>query len=66
MKIGDTVKRYIGGTASMKLVITDLTSTVIICGSWTFDRKTGMEIDEDLDWGPQSGRTGSFIEVELE
>lgn len=28
---------------------------------WTFDIKTGIEIDHYLGWGPQYKRVGSFI-----
>jgi hypothetical protein len=28
---------------------------------WTFDRKTGAEVDRGLCWGPQYGRTGSQL-----
>jgi hypothetical protein len=45
----------------LKLRITEVTDTSIICGSWTFDRYTGAEIDEDLGWGPSFGRTGSYL-----
>jgi hypothetical protein len=28
---------------------------------WTFDRRTGTEIDVDLHWGPSYGVTGSYL-----
>lgn len=28
---------------------------------WTFDKATGMEVDEGLRWGPQYGVTGTYI-----
>ena len=60
VKVGDEVERYMGGeNLLMKLKVTALTEKTIVCGSWTFDKKTGAEIDEDLDWGP--GGTGSII-----
>ena len=31
---------------------------------WTFCRKTGAEIDEELGWGPEFGVTGSFLKLE--
>lgn len=43
----------------MKLRITEVTDKLIVCGSWTFDRATGAEIDEDLGWGPNL--TGSVL-----
>lgn len=38
----------------------------IFCGApgsdyWTFDQRTGAEIDPDLDWGPPPLHTGSFL-----
>lgn len=30
---------------------------------WKFCRKTGVEIDEELGWGPQFGRSGSFLKI---
>lgn len=32
------------------------------CGPWAFDAETGAEVDDELGWGPEYGRTGSFIE----
>lgn len=61
MKVGDTVTRMLAGSLPMELKITELTDTLIVCGPWTFDRKTGAEIDEDLDWGPPPKRTGSYL-----
>lgn len=61
MKVGDTVTRMLAGSLPMELKITELTDDLIICGAWTFDRKTGAEIDEDLDWGPPPKRTGSYL-----
>ncbi len=60
MKIGDTVTRNLAG-AEMRLKVSDVTEDLIICGPWSFCKKTGAEVDEDLDWGPPPKRTGSFI-----
>jgi len=57
---GDTVRRYLGGKVPIDLIVSEVTITKIICGPWTFDRATGAEIDEDLNWGPK--HTGSYIE----
>jgi hypothetical protein len=45
----------------MILTVTDLTEEVITCGPWTFCRKTGAEIDDDLGWGEDG--TGSYLEA---
>ena len=61
---GDTVVRWLGGGAiRMLLQVESITEKRIICvGGWEFDRATGMEIDEQLGWGPD-GVTGSYIEA---
>jgi hypothetical protein len=65
MQIGDKVTRMMADI-SMELEITKITEDLIICGPWTFDRKSGMEIDDDLGWGPMYGITGSFLKFENE
>ena len=62
IKNGDYVTRMLAGTAPMELKVTEVTEDLIVCeGGWKFDRKTGAEIDEDLDWGPPPQHTGSFL-----
>lgn len=61
MKVGDTVTRMLAGKVPMHLRITEITDNLIVCGDWRFDRVTGAEIDEDLDWGPPPKMTGSFL-----
>lgn len=63
IKVGDCVERLLGGPggAPMKLKVTEVTPIHIICGWWTFDRKTGVEEDEDLGWGVKYGVTGSYL-----
>lgn len=60
VKPGDTVTRMLAGAVAMQLKVQAVTDTIIDCG-WTFDRKTGAEIDEDLDWGPPPKMTGSYL-----
>ncbi len=48
IKVGDTVTRMLAGKIPMELKVTDVTDIAIICGWWTFDRKTGVEIDDDI------------------
>lgn len=61
LEVGDTVTRMLGGTIPMPLRVSEVTRTMIICGPWVFDRHTGAEIDDDLDWGPPPKMTGSYI-----
>lgn len=70
VKVGDKLTRLIAGVVPMTVVVGEITDKVIKCGSidgtvaweegWTFDRKTGAEIDEDLYWNSK-GITGSYI-----
>ena len=53
--------RMLAGTTPIKLEVTEVTPELITCGWWTFDPKTGAEIDDDLGWGPPPKRTGSYI-----
>jgi len=64
LKIGDTVVRILAGSCVMALQVTDLTEDIIHCGDWTFCRKTLMEVDEVLEWGPQWGFSGSYLMAE--
>ena len=61
VKIGDTVTRWLGGTVPMTLRVTGISHAAIECGPYTFNRATGAEMDEDLDWGPPPKTTGSYI-----
>lgn len=67
LKPGDLVIRKLAGKLPMTMIVREVTDTLIICdtkdcrGGWTFDRKTGIEEDEDLQWGVRWGRTGSFL-----
>lgn len=64
MKVGDVITRMLAGTIPMKLKITEITDDQIICGAWQFDKATGAEIDDHLNWGPPPKMTGSFIKYE--
>jgi len=61
LKVGDTVTRMLAATIPHELKVTALSDTLITCGSRTFDRATGAEIDDDLRWGPPPLGTGSFL-----
>ncbi len=57
--VGDLVTRDMVGIETT-LAVTAVTDNTIVCGAWTFHRRTGGEIDEDLDWDGQT-RYGSRI-----
>lgn len=67
IKPGDTVKRMLAGTIPMTMTVTKVENDMIyatvngVPDAWTFDVKTGVEIDEGLQWGPKYGATGSFL-----
>jgi len=61
VKVGDVVTRYLAGSLKLILTVTEVTHDKIICGDWEFDRTTGAEIDDVLDWGPPPKGTGSYI-----
>lgn len=52
LKVGDPVIRVMPGNIRMPLTVTAVTPSRIICGSWEFDKLTGIEIDEDIGCGP--------------
>jgi hypothetical protein len=47
MKVGDKVIRMLCG-CPMKLKVTKITKSKIVCGDYEFDKKTGFEIDKEL------------------
>lgn len=60
---GQKVMRYLSSARiPMATVVTKVHEGLVWCGPWTFDDKTGAEIDEDLGWGVDRGITGSVIE----
>jgi hypothetical protein len=63
VKVGDSVTRLLAGSIPMVLVVTGVDDRFIHCGEggWKFDRESGLEVDEELGWGPQFGLTGSFL-----
>jgi hypothetical protein len=64
VKKSDKVTRMLGG-APMGLLVTDVDDDFIYCGppgvGWQFDRATGIEVDEEIGWGPQFGVAGSYL-----
>lgn len=61
-KVGDRVIRVLAGSVHMPLTVSAVTDELICCGPWTFDRKTGAEIDDLLEWGVHG--TGSILRRE--
>lgn len=59
VKPGDKIVRMLG-SVKMELIVQNVTNTIIDTG-WTFDRKTGAEVDDDLGWGPPPKMTGSYL-----
>jgi hypothetical protein len=59
IKPGDVVTRWLAGIVPMELIVTEISDHFIHCGSRRFDRNTGGEIDDGLDWDGIC--TGSFI-----
>lgn len=45
INVGDVIERMLAFTIPMYLNVVDVTDNIIDCG-WTFDRNTGLEIDE--------------------
>lgn len=41
----------------------DGTITGLFRGGWTFDRKTGVEEDDDMEWGVKYGATGTYLKL---
>lgn len=69
VKVGDEVTRLLAGELPNRLKVKAVTETLIECEvpgfpsapGWTFDRKTGIEEDDELGWGVKYGRTGSYL-----
>jgi len=68
VKVGDTVVRMLAGVVRMELVVTNVEERLIHVGDaatgvggWTFDRSTGIEVDEELGWGIDTGVSGSYL-----
>lgn len=71
VKVGDMLVRVLGANGvPMPVIVGEIKDGRVKVGSgdgvipwqmgWTFDQKTGAEIDEDLGWGPDT-ITGSYI-----
>ncbi len=72
---GGTVIRLIAGELEMPMRVLEVEDELISCTLpdidpedaverglvWTFDRRTGLEVDDGLEWGPRWERTGSEL-----
>lgn len=47
IKKGDVIERMLAFAVPMYLNVQNVSDKIIDCG-WTFDRNTGLEIDEDI------------------
>lgn len=61
VRTGDVVRRMLAGTIPMDLRVSSVDERLIHCGTWTFDRETGVEEDPELGWGVAFGVSGSFL-----
>ena len=59
LRVGDPVTRWLAGVIPMNLVVSDIKDGLVECGLWTFDQRTGAEIDPELGW--DANGTGSYI-----
>lgn len=61
VKVGDVVTRNFCGILQQWRV-TEIADDLITIGmGWMFDPDTGWEVDVDLKWGPEFGKTGSYL-----
>lgn len=54
IRVGSIVTRNMHGIIN-KLKVTEITDDLIICGGpggWSFDKKTGWEVDEEMSQPP--------------
>lgn len=50
LKIGDPVEKYFNNCRVGQQVVTDITNTEIHCGPFVYNKSTGGEIDDILEW----------------
>jgi hypothetical protein len=64
VRVGDLVTRMLGG-AHMQLEVTAVDERFIHCGhpelGGKFDRDNGIEVDEEIGFGPQFGLIASYL-----
>lgn len=72
LKEGDQCYRWLAGIVRMVMVVVEVKEDILICGNvthpnnpglrWTFSRKNGAEIDEDIGW--DETQSGSLLTTE--
>ena len=68
IKPGDTVRRMLAGVIRTDLKVTSVTDKLIISGKdeesgWCFCRKTGVEVDKLLGWGPDTHSGSTLVPI---
>ena len=68
MDVGDQVTRLIGGIVPEQQEITRINplAGTVHCGELTFDMDTGMEMNDDEEWGPKYEKTNSYLKEILD
>lgn len=71
LKRGDKVTRMLAGVIPMPMVVSAVTQKHVVCEvaddpagagiRWTFSRRNGAEIDEELGW--DENNTGSYLVI---
>lgn len=59
LNVGDPVTHWLAGVIPRNLVVHAIKDGLVECGLWTFDHRTGAEIDPELGW--DANGTGSYI-----
>ena len=60
IRVGDIVRRKLGGAVKCDIKVTEIDDTYIHCGPWKFLKTNGAEVDEDCDWDGIT-QTGSYL-----
>lgn len=68
MQVGDEVTQLIGGIMPTPVRITriEMLTGIIHCADIRFCPETGMELDEEKEWGPKYEKTGSYLKEVLD
>lgn len=68
MDVGDKVTRLIGGIMPEQVEVTGFNNRlgIVYCGDVKFDIETGMEMNDDKEWGPEYEKTGSYLKEILD
>lgn len=61
VRAGDIVIRMLAGKIAQPMKVTHVDDKLIHCGPWTFDRKTGFEVDEEISQYLPARTIASFL-----